>query len=185
MDPPLIRDPLDRPSRRRESLRASNAILVARSRSSSLYFFGASIALILHGLRASTEPGAIQSHAAVVPRELHIGRSPVHAGYVEAVATEPSRQGAGYATQVMHEVDRLLRREFQIGALFSGAHHFYERLGWVRWRGPSYVRSSSSEVRTPDEDAAILTLRYGATASLDLTLPISRVDRPGDAWSRP
>lgn len=42
------------------SRRASNAILVARSRNSWLYFFGAATTLILPGMRASTEPGAIQ-----------------------------------------------------------------------------------------------------------------------------
>ena len=38
---------------------SSTAIRVARSRSSSPYFFGAAITLILHGLRASTEPGML------------------------------------------------------------------------------------------------------------------------------
>ena len=38
----------------------STAIRVARSRNSSLYFLGAAMTLILHGLRASTRPGAIQ-----------------------------------------------------------------------------------------------------------------------------
>jgi hypothetical protein len=33
---------------------------VARSRNSSPYFLGAAITLILHGLRASIRPGAIQ-----------------------------------------------------------------------------------------------------------------------------
>lgn len=43
---------------------ASTAIRVARSRSSSPYFLGAAMTLILHGLRASTRPGAI--HTAVI-----------------------------------------------------------------------------------------------------------------------
>src|SRR5690606_4095683 len=42
------------------SCRSSTAILVARSRNSSGYFLGAAMTLILHGLRASTRPGAIQ-----------------------------------------------------------------------------------------------------------------------------
>jgi hypothetical protein len=42
------------------SARGSTAIRVARSRSSSGYFLGAAMTLILHGLRASIRPGAIQ-----------------------------------------------------------------------------------------------------------------------------
>src|SRR5690606_13860074 len=39
---------------------ASHAIRVARSRNSSLYFFGAATLRILPGIRACTEPGAHQ-----------------------------------------------------------------------------------------------------------------------------
>ncbi|ANH38196.1 hypothetical protein I601_1765 [Nocardioides dokdonensis FR1436] len=38
----------------------STAMRVARSRNSSGYFLGAAMTLILHGLRASIRPGAIQ-----------------------------------------------------------------------------------------------------------------------------
>ena len=47
------------------SRRASNAILVARSRNSWLYFFGAATTLILPAMRAPTEPGAIHCNAFV------------------------------------------------------------------------------------------------------------------------
>lgn len=104
------------------------------------------------------------------------------AGYVEAVATEPSMQGSGYGTQVMREMNALLQREYELGALSSGEHGFYERLGWVRWQGPTYVRSSGVDVRTPEEDSGVMVLRYGSAVRLDLTLPICCDDRPGDAW---
>jgi hypothetical protein len=43
------------------SRRRSTAIRMARSRSSSGYFLGAAMTLILRGLRASMKPGAVQS----------------------------------------------------------------------------------------------------------------------------
>ena len=60
MDPELVSDPLDRPRAVAGSRRASNAIRVALSLNSSLYFFGAATTLILPGMKASTRPGAIQ-----------------------------------------------------------------------------------------------------------------------------
>ena len=61
MNPQLVGDPLIAPVLVAGSRRASSAIRVARPLNSSLYFFGATTALILPGMRASTRPGAIQA----------------------------------------------------------------------------------------------------------------------------
>jgi aminoglycoside 2'-N-acetyltransferase I len=129
-----------------------------------------------------TDGGSVVAHAAVVPRELHVDGRPVDAGYVEAVATAPARQGQGLGTLALREVDRLLRRHHELGALSTGAHRFYERLGWERWRGPTFVRVGDDVVRTPDEDDGIMVLRYGPTATLDLTAALSCGAREGDDW---
>jgi aminoglycoside 2'-N-acetyltransferase I len=126
--------------------------------------------------------GAVVSHAAVVPRELHVDGRPVAAGYVEAVATAPARQGQGLGTRAMVEVDRLLRRHHELGALSTGAHAFYERLGWERWRGPTFVRAVDDLVRTPDEDDGIMVLRFGRSTTLDLGAALSCEARIGDDW---
>lgn len=121
------------------------------------------------------------SHAAVVPRELHVGGVAVHAGYVEAVATDPERQGQGLGTLAMLGADDVLTSEFHMGALSTGAHGFYERLRWERWRGPTYVRRPDGILRTPAEDDGIMVLRFGSTRP-DLSLAISCDARPGDDW---
>lgn len=122
------------------------------------------------------------SHAAVVARELHVGSVAVNAGYVEAVATDPQLHGHGLGTLAMLGADEVLRREFDMGALSTGAHAFYERLGWERWRGPTYVRRPDGHlVRTPDEDDGIMALRFGSMR-WDLSMPISCEPRPGDDW---
>jgi aminoglycoside 2'-N-acetyltransferase I len=123
------------------------------------------------------------AHAAVVPRLIHIGGRPFHAGYVEAVATRPDKQRLGLGGLVMRRATRLVRATYDLGALSTGAPIFYERFGWERWRGPTFVRQADRTlVRTPDEDDGVMVLRVGPAAGLDITLPIACEPRSGDAW---
>ncbi|MEO7397548.1 MAG: hypothetical protein ABIW84_03185 [Ilumatobacteraceae bacterium] len=62
------------------------------------------------------------------------------------------------------------------------AGEFSERVGWERWRGPTFVRRDDILVRTADEDDGIMVLRYGAMAECRLTLAISCAARAGDDW---
>ena len=126
--------------------------------------------------------GRIVAHASVVEREIRIGDRPYRTGYVEAVATDPSLQGNGHGSRVMTAATEYIRREFELGALGTGAHHFYERLGWRTWRGPSFVRTPAGPVATPDDDGYILVLETPATGAIDLEAPIGCEWRPGDAW---
>jgi aminoglycoside 2'-N-acetyltransferase I len=126
--------------------------------------------------------GEIVSHAAVVERALHIAERPVRTGYVEAVATRPSRQGEGHGTRAMLDVNAIIRERFELGALGTGSHHFYERLGWVTWQGPTFVRTREGLVRTRDEDGGILILETRTSPPLDLSAPLSCEWRPGDVW---
>ena len=128
------------------------------------------------------EGGAVRSHAAVVPRRLEVDGRFLRAGYVEAVATHPARRREGLASSAMAELSRVLAGAFELGALSTSAHEFYRRLGWERWRGPTYVRDGARLVRSPDEDDGIMVLRFGATQDLDLTGPIICEARRGDAW---
>ena len=125
----------------------------------------------------------VVAHASVVPRDLVVGDRSFAAGYVEAVATVPDEQGGGLGSRVMTEIARVLRERHTLGALSTSAHGFYGRLGWERWRGPTYVRASDGTLeRTEEEDDGIMVLRFGPSADLDRTLPICCDDRPGDAW---
>jgi aminoglycoside 2'-N-acetyltransferase I len=126
--------------------------------------------------------GEIVSHASVVDRELHVDGRPVRAGYVEAVGTAVARQGAGYGSQVMADVTSWIREQFELGALGTGRHHFYERLGWLTWKGPAFVRTADGQHRTPDEEGYILVLPTPSSPPLDLAASISCDWRAGDAW---
>ncbi|MFL6139323.1 MAG: GNAT family N-acetyltransferase [Frankiaceae bacterium] len=133
-----------------------------------------------HVLRCAGD--VVVAHAAVVPRVLEIGARPVDAGYVEGVATLPGRQGHGLGTSVMRAAGELVTASFELGALSTSRHGFYARLGWLRWRGPTYVRRGTELVRTADEDDGIMVLRHASSPPIELTEPIACTERSGDDW---
>ena len=126
--------------------------------------------------------GEIVTHASVVERELQVNSRPLRTGYVEAVATAPGRQGRGYGSAVMEDLTSFIRERFELGALGTGEHRFYERFGWQTWTGPTSVRTADGPIRTPDEDGYVMVLRTPASPPLDPTAPISCEWRPGDVW---
>ena len=126
--------------------------------------------------------GVIVAHAAVVERELDVGGQRFRSGYVEGVATAPARQGQGFGTAAMRAAAGVIREQFEIGALSTGEHHFYERLGWRRWRGPTFVRDGDALLRTEDEDDGVMVLSFGPSADIHLTAAITCEARAGDDW---
>jgi aminoglycoside 2'-N-acetyltransferase I len=126
--------------------------------------------------------GEIVAHASVVRRELHVDGQPLRTGYVEAVATAPAHQGQGLGTKVMEDVGSYIQEGFDVGALGTGSHGFYERLDWLTWRGPSSVRTPTGKLLTPDDDGYIMVLRTPSSPAFEPTVPISCEWRPGDVW---
>jgi aminoglycoside 2'-N-acetyltransferase I len=127
--------------------------------------------------------GRIVGHASVVERELQVDGRPLRAGYVEAVAIDPPHQRTGLGSRLMSEIDAVIEGGFDIGALGTGSPEFYERLGWLRWAGPTFVRAPDGLQRTAEEDGGIMVLRTPRSPSdLDLTASISCEWRTGDVW---
>jgi aminoglycoside 2'-N-acetyltransferase I len=98
------------------------------------------------------------------------------------VATWPEHEGRGYGSAAMREASEIIRDRYELGALATGRHAFYERLGWERWRGLTYVREVDGLARTPADDDAILVLRTPRTPPLDPTAEIVCDWRPGSVW---
>ena len=121
-------------------------------------------------------------HASVVDRDIHVSGRPLRTGYVEAVATDPAQQRQGIGTALMQRVNEHVAARYELGALGTGSQPFYQRLGWLIWRGPSFVRTVHGDERTADEDGYILVLRTPTSPDLDLEAPISCDWRPGDVW---
>lgn len=137
----------------------------------------------LGGWHVIARDNGIVAHAALVERILEVGGRSFRVGYVEGVATEPSKRRQGLGATVMRRIGQLLEEvEFQLGVLSTSSHAFYERLGWERWQGPTFVRHDDHVVRTADEDDGIMVLRYGAAGNLDLGLPLCCESRAGDDW---
>jgi aminoglycoside 2'-N-acetyltransferase I len=126
--------------------------------------------------------GVVQTHAAVVPRVLHVADRPLRTGYVEGVATAAARRGEGLGSRAMAAASELIRSEFEMGALSTGRHSFYARLGWERWRGPTFARHGPDAIRTEDDDDGLMVLRFGPSRGIDLGAPITCEARRGDDW---
>jgi aminoglycoside 2'-N-acetyltransferase I len=127
------------------------------------------------------ENGTVAAHASVVERELHTSGHRLATGYVEAVATRPYLQGRGHGSTVMRAVGEYIDGTFQLGAL-GGEPSFYERLGWVVWEGPTFVRTQAGLIPTPEEDGLVLVRLTPSSPEFDLSAPISCDWRLGDVW---
>lgn len=128
------------------------------------------------------DEGDVVTHASVVERELHIDGAPLRTGYVEAVATARDRENLGHGSTVMEAVGEHIRDMFELGALGTGRHRFYERLGWETWLGDAFVRLPDGLQRTPDEEGYILVLRTPSSPPFELDATLSCEWRPGDVW---
>jgi aminoglycoside 2'-N-acetyltransferase I len=128
------------------------------------------------------EDGVLVAHAAVVERTIAVDGRPFSTGYVEGVAALPGRQGEGHGTRVMERAGALIRAGYALGVLGTDAHHFYERLGWERWQGESWVRRPGGLERTAEDDDGLMVLRTGPSAAIALDGAIVCDERPGDVW---
>jgi aminoglycoside 2'-N-acetyltransferase I len=126
--------------------------------------------------------GILITHASVVEREIQIAGRVLRTGYVEAVATAPDRERAGFGSVVIEAVTSFIGGSFELGVLGTGRHHFYERFAWETWAGPAFVRTSDGPLRTPDDEGYLMVLRTPTSPRFELTEPISCEWRPGDVW---
>jgi aminoglycoside 2'-N-acetyltransferase I len=127
--------------------------------------------------------GRVISHVAVVPRTLLLADRPLRAGYVEAVATLPRFQRQGLASRLMATATQHIKADYDLGALSTDRHRFYEHLGWRRWAGATWVREPDGTMtRTDDEDEGIMVLPTPRTPAFTEAQRLTCDRRPGDVW---
>lgn len=137
----------------------------------------------LGGMHAlAWEGDELVGHAAVVQRRLLHAARWLRAGYVEGVGVRADRRRAGVGVALMHELHRVIRGAYEIGALGATdeAIAFYVALGWQRWEGTTWALSPAGTVRTADEDGGIFVLPVAAPVELGGALTCDW--RDGDPW---
>lgn len=122
------------------------------------------------------------AHASVVERGLLYQERRLKTGYVEALAVAPARRRAGLGSKVMEQVELMLQNEFELGALSTTdlALPLYERRGWQRWRGTTWVQTPNGPRRTPEDDDSLFV--WPVTAPLDVHGSLTCDFRRGDVW---
>lgn len=123
--------------------------------------------------------GRLVSHLLVVPRPLHHAGLVLHTAYIEAVATEPSLQGRGFASTLLRRAADEIR-DYDLGVLSPSDAAFYERLGWQRWRGPLALRTAEGDELMPEEE--VMYLRLPRTPPIDPDGLLACEWRPGEIW---
>src|SRR5438132_13369500 len=126
--------------------------------------------------------GELMAHGAVIERALWLDGGPLRVGYLEAVATRPANQGRGHGSAVVDALDAIVREDYQLGALSTGRRSFYERLGWLLWRGPLAVRTAEGDTPTVFERGAVLVLPTRRVPDPDLDATLVCDLRSGDDW---
>jgi aminoglycoside 2'-N-acetyltransferase I len=126
--------------------------------------------------------GHLIGHASAVPRSIKFGDQPWRTvGYVEAVCTDPERQGDGVGRLVMERLHEEIASRWVVALLSTGrATGFYKRLGWQRWLGPTYTQTRDGVVL--DGHEGLMVLSCDRSVALDRTLTVTCQHRPGDVW---
>jgi aminoglycoside 2'-N-acetyltransferase I len=137
----------------------------------------------LGGVHALVWDGpALIGHGSVIQRRLlHRGRA-LRAGYVEAVAVRPGRQGEGHGAALMGALERVLRGAYDLGALGSSEEGagFYAARGWKLWQGPSSALTPTGIRPTPGEDGCLYV--FELAVPLDISGELTCDWRDGDVW---
>jgi aminoglycoside 2'-N-acetyltransferase I len=121
-------------------------------------------------------------HASVVQRRLLHGGRALRAGYVEGVGVRGDRRRQGHGTAMIHALERVVRRAYDLGALGAAddAAAFYRALGWRQWLGPCSSLTPAGIVATPAEEGSIFVLP--CMVALDLSGELTCDWRDGDVW---
>ncbi|MFM2310411.1 MAG: aminoglycoside N-acetyltransferase AAC(2)-Ie [Chloroflexota bacterium] len=134
------------------------------------------------GIRVLAYEGArLIGHAAVISRQMQRNNTTETIGYVEGVAVLPASQGRGVGRALMERVAIVSSGMYRVTMLSTGEHAFYEKLGWHRFLGESYVDHHGVHVRTADEDDGLMILVADRTWNMPGCTVVCDW-RAGDVW---
>ncbi|MEU8469447.1 GNAT family N-acetyltransferase [Streptomyces sp. NPDC029006] len=109
----------------------------------------------LHAL-VRDDAGLVAHGSVVLRRTRHRGRW-LRTGYVEAVAVRADARRTGLGGRVMAELERVIGRAYDLGALSAGdaGARLYAARGWRRWPGQVHALSPEGIVRLPEEEGGL------------------------------
>jgi aminoglycoside 2'-N-acetyltransferase I len=129
--------------------------------------------------------GELLAHAFIAWVPVWVDGTALRAGYLEDVATRHDARGRGFGTALVQAARPLIEAQADLGLLSTGSTGFYDRLGWVVWKGPtSVLEADGSTTLTPSEDGTIMALLLpGTPAHISTDMPITRPRRDEEeAW---
>jgi aminoglycoside 2'-N-acetyltransferase I len=124
--------------------------------------------------------GRLVAHGSVVMRQITFDERAHATGFVEAMAVGHEWRGRGVGSKLLAELTDFCRSNFAVAMLSTGSHAFYEKHGWRRFNGESYLATDAGVVRTEEDDDGLMLL-----TSLEHVLAADRVTcdfRSGDVW---
>ena len=125
--------------------------------------------------------GQLVSHVSLVRRLFEQDGRPIEGVYGESMATVPALQGKGLGSilAAMATADVLLH--YELGAFAASKYHFYERLGWRKWAGKTFVVTDSGRRPAAPDRGAVMALLPPGTV-IDPERDLTTDWRPGDIW---
>lgn len=121
------------------------------------------------------------SHGALVPRRFRQGDRVVEGVYGESMATLPALRHHGLGSVVVAMATAEIRLHHPIGVFAAGRYEFYERLGWRKWRGPTFVSTAQGPRPAAPARGAVM-FRLPLHSDLDPDADLTTDWRDGDIW---
>ncbi|MEW2115280.1 GNAT family N-acetyltransferase [Streptomyces sp. NPDC005474] len=121
------------------------------------------------------------AHGALVPRYLRQGDRVLRGVYGESMATLYDWRELGFGSIIVAMATANVRNNYDIGVFAASKYAFYERLGWEKWRGPTFIETEHGiEPRGPARGAVMFRLPKHSTIDPDAELVTDM--RKGDPW---
>jgi len=82
---------------------------------------------------------------------------------------------------LMKHITQFCYNNYELSMLSTDEKTFYEKLGWLRFQGESFVKNGKFEVRTVEEDDGLM-LFFGKNCGLSEIKRAVCQPRSGDDW---
>ncbi|BBC38366.1 hypothetical protein SGFS_096600 [Streptomyces graminofaciens] len=125
--------------------------------------------------------GELAAHGSLVPRWFKQGNVALRGMYGESMATVPHLRHRGLGSIVVAMATAEIRLHHEIGVFAASKYEFYERQGWQKWRGPTFVRTDEETLPAAPARGAVM-FRLPVDSSVNPDADLTTDWRDGDIW---